>query len=54
MPSEIFQENALYFGEEQYLCRKIPIFVGTSKNFQNMAVFSLGLEVPPPLKQRTR
>ena len=53
MPSEMFQEHVLYFGEERYLRRKIPIFVGTSKSFQNMAVFSLRLEVPPPLKSRT-
>ena len=53
MPSEMFQEHVLYFGEERYLSRKIPIFVGTSKSFQNMAVFSLRLEVPPPLKSRT-
>ena len=50
MPSEMFQEH---FGEERYLSRKIPILVGTSKSFQNMAVFSLRLEVPPPLKSRT-
>ena len=53
MPSERFQEHVLYFGEERYLSRKIPILVGTSKSFQNMAVFSLRLEVPPPLKSRT-
>ena len=53
MPSEMFQEHVLYFGEERYLSRKIAIFVGTSKSFQNMANFSLRLEVPPPLKSRT-
>ena len=53
MSSEMFQEHVLYFGEERYLSRKIPIFVGTSKSFQNMAVFSLRLDVPPPLKSRT-
>ena len=50
MPSELFQEHVIYFGEERYLSRKIPILVGTSKSFKNMAVFSLWLEVPPPLK----
>ena len=50
MPSEMFQEHGLYFGEELYLCRKIPIFVGTSSSFQNMVIFSLRLEVPPALK----
>ena len=49
MPSEMFQEHVLYFGEERYLSRRIPILVDTSKSFQNMAVFSLRLEVPPPL-----
>ena len=53
MPSEMFQEHVLYFGEERYLSRKIPIFVDTSKSFQNMTVFSLRLEVPPSLKSRT-
>ena len=45
MPSEMFQEHVLYFGEKR--------LVGSSKSFQNMAVFSLRLEVPPPLKSRT-
>ena len=31
------------------LCCKIPTFVGISKYFQNMAVFSLRLKVSPPL-----
>ena len=39
MNSEMFQEHVLYFGKERYFCRKIPIFVGTSKSFQNMTVF---------------
>ena len=43
MPSEMFQEHVLYFGEE--------LLVGSSKSFQNMAVFSLRLEVPLPLNQ---
>ena len=53
IPSEMFQEHVLYVGEERYLSRKISIFVGTSKSFQNMTVFSLRVEVPPPLKSRT-
>ena len=51
MPSEMFQKYVLYFGEEGYLSRKIPIFVGTSKSFQSLAVLSLRLEVPLPLNQ---
>ena len=39
MPSELFQEHVLYFGRERYFCHKIPIFVGTSKSFQSMAIF---------------
>ena len=46
MPSEMFQVHVLYFGEEEYFCRKIRTF----KSFQNIVVFSLRLEVPPPLK----
>ena len=49
MPSEVFQEHVLLFGEERYFCRKIPIFVSTSKSFQNMATFSLRFKVPLPL-----
>ena len=47
MPSEVFQEHVLYFGEERYFCRMIPVFVGTSKSFQNMAIFALRLKGPP-------
>ena len=43
MPSEMFEEHALYFGEERYHSRKIPIFVGTSKSFQNIAEFEENL-----------
>ena len=52
MPPEMFQEHVPYFGEEPYLGRKIPIFVDTSKSFQNTAVSPLRLEAPPPLKLR--
>ena len=39
MNSEMFQEHVLYFGKKRYFCRKVPIFVGTSRSFQNMTVF---------------
>ena len=29
MPSVMFQERVLYFGDDRYLCHKIPTFVGT-------------------------
>ena len=50
MPSEIFQEHVLYFGEERCFCCKILIFVGTSKGFQSTAVFSLRPKITPSLK----
>ena len=53
MNSEMFQEHVLYFGQERYFCRKIPIFVGTSKTFQNMTVFELRLNLPFPVKKNS-
>ena len=53
MPSEKFQEHVLYFGEEWYRCRKIPIFVGTSKSFQNMTVSHYGPKFSLLLKKNS-
>ena len=53
MNSEILYLEVLYFGKERYFCRKTAIFVGTSKSSENMAIFSLWLKIPLPLKKNS-
>ena len=42
MPSEMFQEHVLYFGEERYLSRKIPIWWALQKVSSALVRFPFG------------
>ena len=49
MPSEVFQEHVLFWrGTVLLLCRKIPIFVGTSKVSKAWPLSHYGSNSPSP------
>ena len=51
MPSEMFQEHVLYFGEERYLSRKIPIWWALQKVSKTWLFSHYGSKFPLPLNQ---